>query len=480
MVIVALAPARRPRRRRRLVVGARLAPVFGRRVAAAWSAGPGRDRHRSSRRAPCLRARRRRRVVHGRRPARARPPVADGALSPRRLRPAGGGPRRAGAADRPADAHAAHPRGRRQPNGHGSDRRPGPRCSATPTASTPQSPRMDGRRQPLEFQFWASRRRRGRRRTRWPSGGCSPGGWPRTTGAELVRHALARVVGPVEADRLAGRYPAARRPCSATSPPAAGDRSSDAADGHGRPPTRRSDAAVVNAARAIRPRAARRARLARPDRAARQQQHLGGVGPADRHRPAAPGQRPAPAASSCPRRWYEMHLVAAGLDVQGVSVPGAPFVAIGHNARIAWGFTNTGADVQDFVVERIDTAGRRVQAGSGWAAGGGRGRADSGARPGRAGALPDLAHAARASSTPTRASSGRRRRHGCRRDAPRAGRAARAGAQVVGVRQRRVRRRLRGASIAPAPGRSSSARSTGSRRCRRTPSTPTSTATSAT
>ncbi len=67
-----------------------------------------------------------------------------------------------------------------------------------------------------------------------------------------------------------------------------------------------------------------------------------------------------------PSVWYEMHLVAAGLDVQGVSVPGTPFIAIGHNARIAWGFTNTGADVQDFVVERIDTAGRRVQTGAGW------------------------------------------------------------------------------------------------------------------
>ena len=67
-----------------------------------------------------------------------------------------------------------------------------------------------------------------------------------------------------------------------------------------------------------------------------------------------------------PSVWYEMHLVAAGLDVQGVSLPGTPFVAIGHNARIAWGFTNTGADVQDLVLERFDVKGKRVQGAQGW------------------------------------------------------------------------------------------------------------------
>lgn len=55
-----------------------------------------------------------------------------------------------------------------------------------------------------------------------------------------------------------------------------------------------------------------------------------------------------------PGVWYEMHLVAAGLDVIGVTVPGTPFVVLGHNARLAWGMTNTGADVQDVFIERID------------------------------------------------------------------------------------------------------------------------------
>jgi penicillin amidase len=60
-----------------------------------------------------------------------------------------------------------------------------------------------------------------------------------------------------------------------------------------------------------------------------------------------------------PSVWYEMHLVAADLDVSGVTIPGVPIVAIGHNARIAWGITNTGADVQDLALERVDIARKR-------------------------------------------------------------------------------------------------------------------------
>lgn len=60
-----------------------------------------------------------------------------------------------------------------------------------------------------------------------------------------------------------------------------------------------------------------------------------------------------------PSVWYEMHLVAAELDVIGVTVPGVPFVALGHNARIAWGMTATGADVQDLAIERVDIGRKR-------------------------------------------------------------------------------------------------------------------------
>jgi len=67
-----------------------------------------------------------------------------------------------------------------------------------------------------------------------------------------------------------------------------------------------------------------------------------------------------------PGVWYEMHLVAAGLDVIGVSIPGVPFVILGHNGRIAWGVTNTGADVQDLYIERFDLARRRYYSGGQW------------------------------------------------------------------------------------------------------------------
>lgn len=54
-----------------------------------------------------------------------------------------------------------------------------------------------------------------------------------------------------------------------------------------------------------------------------------------------------------PSAWYEVHLTAPGIDVAGITIPFAPGVLIGHNARIAWGFTNTEADVQDLYLERI-------------------------------------------------------------------------------------------------------------------------------
>ncbi len=41
-------------------------------------------------------------------------------------------------------------------------------------------------------------------------------------------------------------------------------------------------------------------------------------------------------------------------DVIGASFPGMPGIVIGHNARIAWGVTNVGPDVQDLFLEKID------------------------------------------------------------------------------------------------------------------------------
>jgi penicillin amidase len=57
---------------------------------------------------------------------------------------------------------------------------------------------------------------------------------------------------------------------------------------------------------------------------------------------------------SVPPIWYQMHLTCPGWNVKGFTLPGAPLVVIGHNDRIAWGFTNSGADVQDLYIETFN------------------------------------------------------------------------------------------------------------------------------
>jgi penicillin amidase len=59
---------------------------------------------------------------------------------------------------------------------------------------------------------------------------------------------------------------------------------------------------------------------------------------------------------STPALWYIVHLTAPGLKVEGFALPGAPLVIIGHNERIAWGFTNSNADVEDLYVEKFSAA----------------------------------------------------------------------------------------------------------------------------
>lgn len=59
---------------------------------------------------------------------------------------------------------------------------------------------------------------------------------------------------------------------------------------------------------------------------------------------------------SAPALWYFARLKAPGLDVGGVTMPGLPAVVLGQNAHIAWGFTNTGPDVQDLYIEQVDPA----------------------------------------------------------------------------------------------------------------------------
>ncbi len=57
---------------------------------------------------------------------------------------------------------------------------------------------------------------------------------------------------------------------------------------------------------------------------------------------------------SAPSTWYFVHLSWPGHDVVGATFPGLPIVVIGHNSHAAWGLTNTGPDVQDLFIERID------------------------------------------------------------------------------------------------------------------------------
>lgn len=63
-----------------------------------------------------------------------------------------------------------------------------------------------------------------------------------------------------------------------------------------------------------------------------------------------------------PSIWYEIGLhcreasQSCPYEVTGFSFAGAPGVIIGHNANIAWGFTNVGPDVEDLYIERINPA----------------------------------------------------------------------------------------------------------------------------
>jgi len=72
-------------------------------------------------------------------------------------------------------------------------------------------------------------------------------------------------------------------------------------------------------------------------------------------------------AHQMPNLWYEAHLRSGNFDVVGVTLPGLPFVIVGHNQRIAWGFTNIGPTVEDAYVETFDADGQYLTP-DGWKA----------------------------------------------------------------------------------------------------------------
>jgi penicillin amidase len=66
-----------------------------------------------------------------------------------------------------------------------------------------------------------------------------------------------------------------------------------------------------------------------------------------------------------PNLWYEAHLKSGNFDVAGVTLPGMPYVIVGHNQRIAWGFTNVGPTVADAFIENFNPQGA-YQTPRGW------------------------------------------------------------------------------------------------------------------
>lgn len=59
---------------------------------------------------------------------------------------------------------------------------------------------------------------------------------------------------------------------------------------------------------------------------------------------------------TAPSIWYLAQIETPTTKLAGVTSPGGPFLVLGHNDHIAWGFTNTESDVEDFFIERLDPA----------------------------------------------------------------------------------------------------------------------------
>ena len=62
---------------------------------------------------------------------------------------------------------------------------------------------------------------------------------------------------------------------------------------------------------------------------------------------------------TAPSVWYLAHLAleqsgAAPVNIVGASLAGAPLIVLGRTDAIAWGYTNTGADVEDVFIEKLN------------------------------------------------------------------------------------------------------------------------------
>ena len=69
---------------------------------------------------------------------------------------------------------------------------------------------------------------------------------------------------------------------------------------------------------------------------------------------------------AAPAIWYYTKQKAPGIEVTGATLPGGPSVILGRTKGVAWGFTNTGPDVQDLYLEEVNEKGE-ARTPDGWA-----------------------------------------------------------------------------------------------------------------
>jgi penicillin amidase len=75
-----------------------------------------------------------------------------------------------------------------------------------------------------------------------------------------------------------------------------------------------------------------------------------------------------------PSIWYLVHLAleqpgSPAANGAGASLPGVPGMVLGRGDSLAWGFTNTGSDVQDLFIEKVNPVNaREYQTPEGWQA----------------------------------------------------------------------------------------------------------------
>ena len=64
---------------------------------------------------------------------------------------------------------------------------------------------------------------------------------------------------------------------------------------------------------------------------------------------------------SIPELFVELELHGPGVDVRGVTAAGVPLVAIGHNGRVAWGYTSGLSDEDDLYAEAVTGGGEKYR-----------------------------------------------------------------------------------------------------------------------